>query len=88
MGEARSTAALGLTYLMTDELDEARQLIDEAMTMFQALDDRWGQDACHTCLDVIAEVRLRPRPSGPPRVSPTAPNSPPGADRPPRPAGA
>ena len=32
-GEARSTAALGLTYLMTDEIDEARTLIDSAMAM-------------------------------------------------------
>lgn len=55
MGEARSTAALGLTYLMNDELDEARRLLAEATTMFQALDDRWGQGACHTCLGVIAE---------------------------------
>ena len=55
VGEARSTAALGVTYLMTDELADARPLIDDAMTMFQALDDRWGQDVCHTCLDLIAE---------------------------------
>ena len=41
---------------MTDELDEARQLIDEAMTMFQALDDRWGQDVCHSYLGIIAEA--------------------------------
>ena len=55
LGEARSTAALGLTHLMTDDLDEARHLIDEAMTMFQTLDDRWGQGACHIYLGVIAE---------------------------------
>jgi len=55
MGEARSTVALGLTYLMTDELDEARHLIDEAMTMFQTLDDHWGQGACGTCLSIIDE---------------------------------
>ena len=54
-GEARSTVALGVTHLMTGELDEARQLIDEAMTMFQARDDRWGQDACHSYLGIIAE---------------------------------
>jgi hypothetical protein len=40
---------------MNDELDEARRLLAEATTMFQALDDRWGQGACHTCLGVIAE---------------------------------
>lgn len=47
-GEARSTAALGLTHLMTDELDEARQLIDSAMTM--------SRGECDTDLGVVAEA--------------------------------
>ena len=40
LGEARSTAALGLTYLMTDEVDEAWQLIDAALTMSETLNNR------------------------------------------------
>jgi predicted ATPase len=55
MGEARSTALLGVTYLMTDEIDEARRLVDSAMTLFEAQDDRRGQGECHTWLGIIAE---------------------------------
>jgi hypothetical protein len=55
MGEARSTAALGLTYLMTDELEEARRLVDSAMSLYRAHDDRGGQGECHTYLGIIAE---------------------------------
>jgi cellobiose-specific phosphotransferase system component IIA len=54
MGEARSTAALGLTYLMTDEIEEARQLIDSALTMSQVVEDDGGQGECHTYLGILA----------------------------------
>ncbi len=55
VGEARSAAALGLTYLMTDDLEEARQLVDCALALSEAQDDRWGQGECHAYLGIIAE---------------------------------
>jgi len=54
-GEARSTATLGLTYLMTEEIDEARRLVEVAMTLSEAESDRWGQGECHVWLGMIAE---------------------------------
>ncbi len=54
-GEARSTAALGLTYLLTDEIEEARRLVESALNLSEVDDDRWGQGECHTYLRIIAE---------------------------------
>ncbi|HUR95271.1 MAG TPA: LuxR C-terminal-related transcriptional regulator, partial [Gemmatimonadales bacterium] len=55
MGQARATAALGLASLMADELDDAAPLVEEALTLSETLDDRWGQGECHTYLGIIEE---------------------------------
>jgi hypothetical protein len=43
VGEARSTAALGLTYFMDDERAHARELLGAALAMGLAAQDRWSQ---------------------------------------------
>ena len=54
-GEARATAALGLT--MTSEHPVlARELIEEALALNEAAQDGWGQGQCHLYLDLLAEA--------------------------------
>ncbi|MDX6476253.1 MAG: hypothetical protein QOH95_1764 [Gaiellaceae bacterium] len=54
-GEARATAALGLT--MTSKHPVlARELIEEALALNEAAQDRWGQGQCHLYLGLLAEA--------------------------------
>ncbi len=43
LGEARTTAGLGFTYLVGDEPARARELLDEALAIGMAAQDRWSQ---------------------------------------------
>ena len=55
IGEARSIAVLGLGFLMAEQTAPAKELIDAALAIYVAEDDRWGQGSCHTFLGMIAE---------------------------------
>ena len=55
IGEARATAALGLTFLMTNESTRGRELVEEALSICIAEQDRFGQGQCHLYLGIIAE---------------------------------
>jgi non-specific serine/threonine protein kinase len=55
IGEARSLAVLGGTYLMQGETARARELLETALGMYVAADDRWGRGQCHTFLGMIAD---------------------------------
>ena len=56
IGEARATAALGLT--MTSEHPVlAGELVEEALALNEAEQDRWGQGQCHLYLGLLAEAR-------------------------------
>ncbi len=67
-GEAQASAALGLTYLMTDELDEARKLLAGATTVSEVLDERRGQGGGHTSFDMVAESGPGPAERATPEV--------------------
>jgi predicted ATPase/DNA-binding CsgD family transcriptional regulator len=54
-GWAIATAALGLTYVMTDEPLQAKQLVEDALAVNVAADDDWGQGQCQIYLGIIAE---------------------------------
>jgi non-specific serine/threonine protein kinase len=54
-GWAIATAALGLTYVMTDEPLQAGELVEEALAVNVAADDDWGQGQCEIYLGIIAE---------------------------------
>jgi non-specific serine/threonine protein kinase len=54
-GEARATAALGLTYAMENQTARAKELVEQALAIHATVDDRWGQGQCHTYLGIIAE---------------------------------
>lgn len=55
IGEARSIAVLGITFLMADETGRAEALVEEGLSLYLADEDRWGQGQCHTYLGIIAE---------------------------------
>jgi non-specific serine/threonine protein kinase len=55
IGEARSIAVLGMTFLMANENARARELLESALSIYEAEHDQWGQGQCHTFLGVIAE---------------------------------
>jgi DNA-binding CsgD family transcriptional regulator len=55
LGEAHSTAALGLTFLMEDEPAHARELLDAALVIGLAADDRWSQGQANLYLGILAE---------------------------------
>ncbi len=55
IGEARSTALLGLTYAMVNETARGKKLVEEALAIYVAEDDRFGQGQCHVYLGIIAE---------------------------------
>lgn len=55
IGEARATAALGLTFQMANESTPGRGLVEEALSICIAEQDRWGQGQCHLYLGIIAE---------------------------------
>jgi predicted ATPase/DNA-binding CsgD family transcriptional regulator len=54
IGEARSTMALGMSFLMED-VARAGRLLTDALSTYVAENDRWGQGACHTFLGVVSE---------------------------------
>jgi predicted ATPase/DNA-binding CsgD family transcriptional regulator len=56
IGEARALAGLGGTFLFANELDRAKELHEEALSIYIAEDDRWGQGQCHTFLGMIVET--------------------------------
>jgi predicted ATPase/DNA-binding CsgD family transcriptional regulator len=56
IGEARALAGLGGSFLFANELDRAKELHEEALGIYVAQDDRWGQGQCHTFLGMIVET--------------------------------
>jgi non-specific serine/threonine protein kinase len=54
-GEARSTAAIGLTFMLENESPGALKLVQEGLGMAIAAEDRFGQGQCHTYLGMIAQ---------------------------------
>jgi non-specific serine/threonine protein kinase len=54
-GWAIATAALGLTFVMTDEPLPARELVEEALAVNVAAGDDWGQGQCQIYLGIISE---------------------------------
>jgi non-specific serine/threonine protein kinase len=54
-GEALATAALGFGFLLDDQPDRARELIEEALALNLARDDSWGQGQCRVYLGILAE---------------------------------
>jgi non-specific serine/threonine protein kinase len=55
LGEARTTAALGLTFLMADEPAPARELLEAALAIGLAAQDRWSQGQANLYLGILAE---------------------------------
>jgi predicted ATPase/DNA-binding CsgD family transcriptional regulator len=55
IGEARSLAGLGLTFVMANETARARELLEEALSIYAAEGDAWGQGSCHIFLGMSAE---------------------------------
>ncbi|HEV2770056.1 MAG TPA: response regulator transcription factor [Solirubrobacteraceae bacterium] len=55
IGEGRSTAVLGLSFLVAKETLAAKELIEAALSIYVVEEDRWGQGSCHTFLGMIAE---------------------------------
>lgn len=55
IGEARSLAVLGMTFVMANETASAKELFEAALSIYVTEEDRWGQGQCHTFLGVIAE---------------------------------
>ena len=55
IGEARSTAVLGLTYVVDGERDRGRELLEAALAMGLAAEDRWTQGAANLYLGIQAE---------------------------------
>jgi DNA-binding CsgD family transcriptional regulator len=61
IGEARTMAALGLTYFMDDERARARELLDAALAMDLAAQDRWSQGQANLYLGILAESSADPQ---------------------------
>jgi len=55
IGEARSIGVLGHMFVMAGETTRAKELLEEALSIYEAEEDRWGQGGCHTFLGMIAE---------------------------------
>jgi DNA-binding CsgD family transcriptional regulator len=55
IGEGRSTAALGLSCFMDDERARARELVEAALAMDLAAEDRWSHGAANLYLGILAE---------------------------------
>jgi predicted ATPase len=55
MGEGRSTAVLGLTYFMDGQLARAGELLEAALAMDLAAQDRWNQGQANLYLGILAE---------------------------------
>jgi predicted ATPase/DNA-binding CsgD family transcriptional regulator len=61
LGEARTTAALGLTCLMENEPGPARELLESALAMGLAAEDRWSQGQSNLYLGILAESSADPQ---------------------------
>lgn len=55
LGEARTTAALGLTFLMDQNRGRARELLEHALEIGVAAADRWSQGQANLYLGILAE---------------------------------
>jgi predicted ATPase/DNA-binding CsgD family transcriptional regulator len=55
MGRARAISVLAMSYVMTGEPAQSKELIDEALSFYVAEDDQWGQGAAHMWLGMIAD---------------------------------
>jgi serine/threonine-protein kinase PknK len=60
-GEGRSTAALGLSYFMDDEHARARELLEAALAMDLAAQDRWSQGQANLYLGILSESSADPQ---------------------------
>ena len=60
LGRARTTAALGLTYWMDGERARAGELLEAALAMGLAADDRWSQGQANLYLGIVAESSADP----------------------------
>jgi non-specific serine/threonine protein kinase len=58
IGEARALAGLAGTYLFAGEPAHAKQLHEEALSIFTDEQNLWGQGMCHTFLGMIAEATV------------------------------
>ncbi len=56
IGEARALAGLAGTYLFADQPARAKDLHEEALSIFVDEQSLWGQGMCHTFLGIIAEA--------------------------------
>jgi non-specific serine/threonine protein kinase len=56
IGEARALSGLAGTYLFADEPARAKQLHEEALSIFVEERHSWGQGMCHTFLGMLAEA--------------------------------
>lgn len=57
LGQARTTAALGLTFLMDEDPAPARELLEAALDIGLAANDRWSQGQANLYLGILAEAR-------------------------------
>ena len=56
IGEARALAGLAGSYLWSGQPTRSKELHEEALSIYLAEDDRWGQGQCHTFLGMVAET--------------------------------
>ncbi len=56
VGEARALAGLAGTYLFADDPARAKELHEEALSIFLDEQNLWGQGLCHAFLGMIAEA--------------------------------
>jgi predicted ATPase/DNA-binding CsgD family transcriptional regulator len=54
IGEGRSIAVLGVSFMMAEDTARAKELFETALSIYIAEKDRWGQGTCHTFLGMIA----------------------------------
>lgn len=55
-GEGRSTMALAMTFLGDEDPERGRELLRDALALYVADDDRWGQGSAHTFLGVLSDT--------------------------------
>jgi predicted ATPase/DNA-binding CsgD family transcriptional regulator len=55
IGEARSMSSLGLTFVMANENARAKDVLEQALSIYVAEADAWGQGSCHIFLGMNAE---------------------------------
>jgi DNA-binding CsgD family transcriptional regulator len=54
IGEGRSVAVLGISFVMARDTARAKELFETALSIYIAEKDQWGQGTCHTFLGMIA----------------------------------